>query len=412
VAYLNKVKVQAGDSPSLDAFSRWRTSEPIGLFSSQSQYDLDPLQYEVGATGTGVSPLHSANTRMIALSCTAGNGTSYIQSYQYIPYQAGKSDESLETYVLTEGVAGAVVDVGRFDASNGIFLRQNGISGLQIVRRTSTSGSVVDTAVDQADWNLDKLNGTGKSGINLDVTKAQISIRDLQFLGMGRVRVGFDIDGIIIYAHEFLNANNLSVPYMQTATLPVQMLITATGTATTKTAYFKCASVSSEGGFATDLGYPVSTPEGTVTAGNGTRTPILAIRPRTTFNSLTNRSLFVLNDVDILVTGNNPILWELCVGVTYSAPPTYGNINATYSAYEYGTGGTYSTLSSGLVIASGYCPATASTKQAVKEQTSQRYPITLNRAGAVRDMGTLSLLVTGIGGTSASRATMNFIEIR
>ncbi len=63
---------------------------------------------------------------------------------------------------------------------------------------------------------------------------------------MGRVRVGFDIDGVIYYAHQFLNANNLSVPYMQSATLPIRMVVTSTSSGSTKTSYFKCATVQSE----------------------------------------------------------------------------------------------------------------------------------------------------------------------
>ena len=43
---------------------------------------------------------------------------------------------------------------------------------------------------------------------------------------------------------------------------------------------------------------------------------------------------------------------------------------------------------------------------------SQRYPITLNKAGAVRANGTLTLLAQGIGGASAVRAVLNFSEVR
>jgi hypothetical protein len=116
------------------------------------------------------------------------------------------------------------VDVGYFDSANGIILRQNGASGLQIVRRTSTSGLVVEEVVDQANWNLN-------TSTYFNEANSFIFIIDLQFLGMGRIRCGFDRDGIIEYFHEFLNANEMAVPYMQTATLPIQMLLTATATA-------------------------------------------------------------------------------------------------------------------------------------------------------------------------------------
>ncbi len=42
-------------------------------------------------SGTGVAPTWSSSTRMTALSCTAGTGSSALQSFQYSPYQPGRS---------------------------------------------------------------------------------------------------------------------------------------------------------------------------------------------------------------------------------------------------------------------------------------------------------------------------------
>lgn len=409
-SYFNQVFTTPLDGPQVDAFGSLRTSEPRNLFSTQCQYDADPLQMEGGATGTGVAPAHNADTRMVKLSATAGTGVSFFQSYQYHPYVPGKSQKISITGVLDTAVADAVVDVGYGDASNGIFYRQNGTSGLEFVRRSKTSGSVVEEVVTQANWNLDKFDGSGKSGITLDASKCFILIIDLQFLGMGRVRVGFVVGGKVILAHEFNHANILAVPYIQTATLPISMVLTATATGSTKNCYFKCAAVDSEGGSQEYISYPFATPEGTVTAASGARTHILSLRPLTTFNSITNRKEIVLKMINILVTGSNPIFWELVLGATFSAGPTWANVNGTYSGAEYATAGTLSGV--GLVIDSGYVAATASTKSSVYLETTQRYPITLDRAGATRANGTLSLIVTGIGGTSATRATMEFETFR
>ena len=400
------------DGANLDAFSRLRVSNPTNLFSVSAQYGAVTIQMERGFTGTGVVPTHNANTRLMALTVGAGTGTSYMQSFQYTPYQPGKSQEIAVTFVCGAAVANQVFEIGYFDSLNSIFFRQNGTSGLQIVRRTSTSGSVVDNVVNQADWNVDKLDGAGMSGITLDITKAQILFIDLQFLGMGRVRVGFDIDGQIHYAHQFLNANNLDVNYMQSGTLPIQVLLTGTS-ASAKTSYFKCATVHSEGGFEDDRGYNFSTGEGTATAGNGTRTHIMSLRPKTTYNGIVNREYLALGPIEQLVTGNSPVYWELCLGVTFSAAPTWQDVNTTSSAFEYATGGTYSGIGTGgLVVASGYVAATNQLKESVSSAVANKYSCSLDRAGAVRANGTYSLLVTGIGGNTASRCCFNFKEIR
>lgn len=367
---------------------------------------------EAGATGTGVTPTHSANDRMVTISATAGSGTSFMQSYRYCPYVPAKSSFIAITGLMGAGVANCVKEFGYFDAENGIIYRQDGTNGLYVVRRSSTSGSVVDSAVAQASWNIDKMDGTGPSGITLDVTKVFIVVVDLQFLGMGRIRVGFDINGVLYYVHEFLNANILTVPYMQTATLPVQALMTCTSTAAPASMKFKCASVISEGGFLDNAGFTFSTPEGTVTAASGARTHLVSMRPRTTFNSLVNREYIRLEDFNLIVTGNNPIFYELVIGATFSVAPTWANVNTTNSSVEYGTGGTFSSLSSGIVIDSGYINASAQNKGSINDKVSTYYPITLDRAGLQRAMGTVSLLVTGIGGTSATRGTLTYSEIR
>jgi hypothetical protein len=407
----NNTEFTIADSANLDAFSRLRVSSPQSLFSVQCQYNNAPITMESGNTGTGVAPAHSANTRMVKLSCTAGTGTSFMQSYQYIPYQPSKSQQIFITGLLDTAVAGAVVDVGYFDADNGIFFRQDGTNGLKFVRRTKTSGSVVNNEVAQSSWNIDKLDGTGKSGITLDVTKVYILCIDLQFLAMGRIRIGFDIGGVLVYAHEFLNANILTVPYMQTATLPVQMLLTATSTGATKDCYFKCAAVNAEGGnvLYDDFAFAFTTPDTSVTAGNNTRTHLISLRPKTTFNSITNRELLLLDQIEIFVSGTNPVFWELCLGQAITSA-SWADINTSYSGFEYGTG----TISgsAAITIASGYIASGATVKEAVNRAISSRYPITLDRAGAVRANGTLSLVVTGLGGTSATRSSIQFREIR
>ena len=396
------VPVSLGDSANLDAFSRLRVSQPQALFSVQQQYELSPFLMEGGATGTGTAPVHNANTRMAALVVGAGTGVSFTQSYEYIPYQAGKSQLAFATGLLGTGTAGCIKDIGLFDAANGIFLRQNGVNGLQVVRRTSTSGSVVNNTVDQASWNLNTL-------ASLDVTKVFILVIDAQFLAMGRVRIGFDIGGCIVYIHEFLNANVLAVPYMQTLTLPVAMVMSTTSAA--GSCSFKCASVSSEGGAENPNAYTFSTLEQTVNAASGARTHILSLRPATTFNSKTNRSRIQLESVEVLVTGVNPVLWELCIGSTFSAAPTFGVVNSGSSTEQSTAVGTLTAATT--VIAAGYCAATNQNKQAVVKAISSKYPISLDRAGAVRANGTLTLLVTGIGGgTSATRAVFNYSEVR
>jgi hypothetical protein len=255
------------------------------------------------------------------------------------------------------------------------------------------------------------LDGTGSSGKTLNITKDQILYIDFQALYVGRVRFGFVIDGNLIICHEFLNANAFTSPYIETANLPIFVGMFSNGGTVTRNIYFNCSSVISNGGVDETVGYEFSSPDISVTAGNGTATHMISIRPNTTFNSITNRTKFAEIELDFLVTGNSSVFWRLCLGQSFSVAPTYTDFNTTYSAHEYGTGGTLSG-SPTIVIDSGYIPATSQNKGVISQGKLERYPITLDRAGAVRSLGTLTVLVTGIGGTSATRCSVKIKEIR
>jgi len=395
-----------------DAFGRLRISQPITLFSSQLQYDLEPLQYEAFISDAGQAPVFDANKRMAVLEIEAAElgGTVGMQSYSYVPYQAGKSHAIFMTAVLSTPVAGVTKRIGYFDDSNGVFFEMDGDGIIYTVLRSKTSGSVVDRKVPQSDWNDPHLPGTRAP--TFEFSRAQIFVFDLQFLGMGRVRFGLDVNGEIFYVHEYLNANALSEPYMQTGSLPLRIeMVAASAIAESAFCYLKCCAVNSEGGSLEDFNYPFSA-AGTATAGNNAPVHILSVRPNTTFNSIENRIMFVLDNLDLTVTGNQIVQWQLCIGSTFAGggDPTWADVDATNSGFEAGTGGTVSSI--GTVITQGFVAASAQSKSSVTRQTSNRYPIAIDKAGAVRANGTLSLFVTGLGGVSATRAVMNWKEIR
>ena len=414
MSYFNQVSINFADSASTDAFTRLRVSEPQGLFDNQFTYNLSPLVFEPITTGSGAAITFDSTNRtaQIAFSSTPTGGRAIMQSYEYVPYQPGRSQAAFITFNMNGGVANTVKFAGLSDGTNGVEFQMNGTTPQFEIYSGTNNGNEIIT---QANWNLDKMNGTGPSGITLDASKTQILVLDLQALYVGRVRVGFDINGLVYYAHQFVHANGVTTPYIQSANLPVRVGMTSSGTVTTSM-NFICSSVVSEGGSAEVRGRGFTT-EGTGTAGNGTRVHILSVRPKTTFSSLVNRIKYELDNVNIVVTGQNAILWELCLGQAITGTTTYTDVNTTYSAFEFNTAGTISG-SPTIVIASGYCGGTGAANGAqsisVKDirYISSKYPITLDAAGVVRSLGTLSVIVTGIGATSACRCSLNWREIR
>lgn len=79
----------------------------------------------------------------------------------------------------------------------------------------------VDTRIPQSQWNLDKMDGYGPSGYNIDLTKMQMFYIDFSWYGAGFVRWGLrGTDGDVTYVHKMQNNNVNAEAYMRSGNLP------------------------------------------------------------------------------------------------------------------------------------------------------------------------------------------------
>lgn len=247
--YGNLVGAANPTGMAVDAFGRARVSQPLTLFDSSHRY-RDNGRITTSNSATGATVAHNANAGLIECTLDTASG-SFVkrESSRVFSYQPGKSLLILQTYVFAAAKANLRQRYGYFNEQNGIFLQLDGTE-LAFIERSYVTGSVVETKVVQADWNMDKMDGTGPSRKTLDISKAQIMFIDVEWLGLGTVRCGFVIDGQFIHCHSFHHANKIQSTYITTACLPVRAEIENTGsTASTSTLKIVCASVMSEGGY-------------------------------------------------------------------------------------------------------------------------------------------------------------------
>lgn len=358
---------QPGDTGFIDAFARQRFSQPFTIFDSKQIWDdLDiansaenyPLFWdnqEVSGAGTTTTfDVNRASTTLGVALNTAGNRTR--QSKQRFNYQPGKSQLAMFTFVDLATGSGVTKQIGLFDDDNGLFFQSS--DGVQsVIVRSFASGAAVDTVVNQAAWNLDVMNGTGASGANLDFSKCQIPFVDFEWLGTGRVRFGWFIDGLPLYCHEFKNANNLAVVYMSTPNLPIRASIENDGAGAADTFEQICVTVVSEGGVQPngalrfqDIG---TTGAVDITAATpGTAYAICGIRLKTAYLSADVRETFV--SVIENSGANNAFSWRLHFNPTLTTGLTYADV--PNSAIQFGAGlATGDVLTAnGAVIAGGY----------------------------------------------------------
>lgn len=345
----------AGGQAGIDAFGRQRVSNPEMIFNSKQVFDNQPLYFDdIQESGSGTTSTYDKNRASSTLNVslnTAGKRTR--QTFMRFNYQAGKAQLIFITGILKKsgGGTGITTRMGYFDDQNGIFLQRSG-STVSIVLRSYIDGTVSETVVSQTNWNLDQMQGNGTSGVDLDFTKTQILVIDFEWLGVGRVRIGFNIDGATYYCHEFLNANNKTGVYMSTPNLPIRYQIENSGSGVASSMECICCAVISEGGreeVATN-GY-ASTNGTSVEATKNYLNAILAVRLKTGYIGTTIDVL----DLSLITTSNDNYEWKLVLNPSGINNLTYSSIDN--SSLEYAVASNETHISGGYAMAGGYAQA-------------------------------------------------------
>ena len=210
--------------PQVDAFSRQRFTEPKSIFDSKLVVDGQSHVWDESTSGTSTivyQPLEAS-----VLFTVADGETAIRQTFMDFNYQPGKSQQVFLTGLFTEE-ANVIKRVGLFNDTDGIFFEVNGTSDNYFVIEKGG----VETRVAQSSWNYDSLDGLGPSGATLDMAAVQIIVLDFAWLGIGTVRVGFLIGGLVHYVHAFHHANESGETsvYMRSPNLPMRYSIQGSG---------------------------------------------------------------------------------------------------------------------------------------------------------------------------------------
>jgi hypothetical protein len=425
------------DDGSLDAFERLRVSEQRNVF----EYNFGALVPSSATTiweATAVSSGTLALTTQLYgsdMSSLTTNGSGYwIQSYNHVRYRPGIGVLMRFTFnfnELTTNVRmrlGMFTDQGTFPstAGDGFYIEADG-AAIALVRRYSTTQSIgQEERVLQANWNLDKLDGTGSSGVNLDWTKAQHFVCEYQWLGVGFIRFGFDCGGVdgIVWCHEFNAANNITGPWGRTGSLPVRAEVFNTGvTATAGRLTLINVVVQHEGAIEDrQFRYFGATTGGTLrTVGTGNNLyPLMSLRAAST-NDLTKRARIIPQNISVSVitagTGTTSIQVALLMIPTPNTGATF-SLNPTGSVTTVDTAATATTTVTGITIASYIIPNVVGTYTFDFEHFSTNMNlIGYNAAGSVgiNNTSVLTLAAGPLTGTTtaapAFAATINWKEI-
>lgn len=311
--------VNFGDGTT-DAFGRLRVSNPFTLFDSQHRYQInDKWNY---VTSGGAATVYDTNGSLVNLNTNLSSGSQIVgETKRVMPYQPGKSLLIYSTFTMTNVQANQRQRVGYFGAQNGIYFEMDGTTA-NFVLRSYISGSISETRKAKGTWNVDNLDGTGPSGINLsNFSNSLILFIDIEWLGVGDVRVGFVLNGTYVHCHTFKHTptggSPISGTYMTTACLPLRYELTNTGTVTASGNLKQiCNSVISEGGyegFSRRYNVDLGTTEKNLADAN-TLYPIMSLR----LASGRLDSIIIPSDLNAIVTSNQDILYRIILNPTLS----------------------------------------------------------------------------------------------
>lgn len=393
----------------IDSFSRLRTAEPGYRFDSQLTYQIDSDLWDTAVTNGTVA--HEATERAATLTADAsGANSAVLQSHYHAPYTPGRGQLAFITFVMGAAPAtGGYKRAGYYDGANGIYLERTD-SAVNLVLKSTTSKGTETVA--QASWNLDPMDGTGPSGITLDLTKCQILAIQMQALYVGRVVVGFDIGGELVPVHQFLCANEEAVPYIAQANLPIRYEVGGTADTSAATVMHAiCSSVISEGGQELERMSGRTFPAwGEVV--NAAAGAVLVIRCKEQLNSIDQNALAIPDGLDVAVQDAG--CWiEIRRNATVTAG-TFEDVD-TLSAVEVsyaGNAGTdpVVTAGTGTLVDRFYVPASQSIRTLADTSLIGKTLLCYSHLLGVAD--TISVIYNTGSGTTDVRCSLKWKEIR
>jgi hypothetical protein len=391
---------------SSDAFGRLRVSNPLTLFDSSHRYrDNNLWNHLVVGTGSTVGFVTAQGLINIGIGTTAGCSV-IRETTKVFAYQPGKSLLVLNTFVMNPKKTNLRQRVGYFGADNGMYFEVDGNTSY-FVEKSLSLGTT--TRVAQEDWNIDKLDGTGPSGVTLNPSKAQILWMDIEWLGVGSVRMGFVIDGAFIHCHTFHHANIIESTYITTASLPLRYEISNTGI-TTSTSNLKqiCSSVISEGGYNLNgiqqaVGIPINSPRTLGTA--GTFYPVISLRLKASPNNLD--AIVILTALSAMPTATGKFNWQIRASGTTTGGAWVSA--GDDSSVNYNITGTSHT--GGRILASGFFTASNQGSTQIDISKEALFKFQLERNGLTSTPYEISLVVASDSSNDTVVASLDWEEV-
>ncbi len=389
--------------PQFSNNNRLKTAPFQTVFFNTFQYgkETDVWDERIVGVGTATWNQYSSNVTM-QVGVTTGSKI-IRQTKNVMRYIPGRGATLAFAIRLTTPQVGIRRRFGLFDEYNGAYFEDDGGTYSYVIR-SSVTGIVSETRVYRDDWNGEKFDGNGYTGVVADPTKQQMISINYEWYGAGIVEFAWLIKNETIPSHTFENSNTNTGVWCSTPFLPIRLEIeNVTGVAGNHYLYQGSNSLIQEGepeklGTLLSISNPIT---GTTMPSSDTFYPIISIRLKS--NNLTG--VMLLRSLQAATNDNTNIYWKLLQNATLTGgtwvdhpdPNSFMQYNITQTAVSGG-----SDLLSGFVV--------AGTSSLI--DLDVRAALQLGRSGIGTISDTYTLACASPNTNKKALAALNWIEQR
>jgi len=373
------------------------------VFFNTFQYGKETDVWDESVVGVGTAT-HNPNSSNVVMEVGSTAGSKVVrQTKQVMRYIPGRPATLAFAIRLETPQVGIRRRFGLFNETDGAYFEDDGGTYSYVIRSSAT-GITTETRITRENWNGEKFDGNGYTGVTADATKQQMISINYEWYGAGGVTFNWLMKNETIVSHEFENSNVNDLVWCRSPFLPIRCEIeNVTGVAGTHYLYQGSNSLIQEGepeklGTLLSISNPIT---GTTLTNANTFYPVISLRLKTS----ALQAVMLLRSLQAVTNDNTNVYWRLYQNSTLTGaswadhpdPNSFMQYDTTATAL---TGGT--TLLSGFTIAGGASLVDVDDKAALQ--------IGRSGIGTISDTYTLACAAPNVN--KAALAVLNWIEQR
>jgi hypothetical protein len=395
----------------IDSKGRLKVQTQETIFFNTFQFGKETDVWDE-STASGGSAIFDASLSQVEMSVSSTAGSKVIRQTRNVQrYTPGRAQSIAFAVRLQTPVTGVRRRLGMFDGQDGFFFEDCGTVDPDTGEPQyacvviKSNGTPTVERIYRKDWNGDKLDGTGPSGVTANPQAQQLVNIEYEWYGAGQIIFSWVIDGLPRVIHTVNNGNRLNTPWSKTPFLPIRLeLENFGGAAGTHYMWQGSNSLLVEGtveklGIAENILTPL---DGINMPSSNTFYPILSIRLKSTaLTGIVLPTYFQASTLD-----NTDIYYKLIRNATVNGTwVDHPDPNAFTQYNQTSTGA----ITNGVSLDSGMITSGAGSGP-IRIDTSTVYQIGRGSLGTVSDV--LTLAIAAKQANKNAVASLTWIEQR